>query len=341
MFTSHDVARLAGVSQSTVSYVMSGKRPISAETRRRVEEAIAELTYQPNAGARALASQRTQVIGLVAPFGAATDPGGILPFLEVIAAGVRARDHDLLVMTADEGADGLVRVAGRRIVDALVIMEVGAHDERIPVAAGLHVPVVLIGLPDDPRGLPCVDLDFELAGRLGVEELARSGSSEVVVLGHPQAVIDRDINYVRRFQSGAADAATRTGLPYRLVAPVEHGRAAIDAALNQALTPAAGTGGRPGLLVPHSATIAGVLRGLTDRGLEPGVDVDLVGLCTDTAAVALEPAVTNVSMEPRDVSRRAVSRLFALLAADEPAPAGPGTVELVPSCITRRETTRA
>ncbi|MEU4601960.1 LacI family DNA-binding transcriptional regulator [Kribbella sp. NPDC023972] len=66
--TSKDVAALAGVSQSTVSYVLSGKRPISAETRQRVEDAIAELTYQPNAGARALRGRRTNVVALVVRF---------------------------------------------------------------------------------------------------------------------------------------------------------------------------------------------------------------------------------------------------------------------------------
>src|SRR3954452_21456189 len=50
-FTSKDVARLAGVSQSTVSYVMTGKRPISESTRQRVLAAIEELTYEPNQGA--------------------------------------------------------------------------------------------------------------------------------------------------------------------------------------------------------------------------------------------------------------------------------------------------
>src|SRR6478735_8941173 len=85
-FTSKDVARLAGVSQSTVSYVMSGNRPISEGTRRRVLEAIEALTYQPNAGARALASQRTRVIGLmvVPVHGPGMDgvpDAGALPFI--------------------------------------------------------------------------------------------------------------------------------------------------------------------------------------------------------------------------------------------------------------------
>ena len=111
MVTSKDVARVAGVSQSTVSYVMSGRRPISEQTRRRVEAAIQQLTYQPNAGARALASQRTQVIGLVVPFEPNDDTTGLLPFIETIAACAREQDHDVLLVTADEGAAGLRRLA--------------------------------------------------------------------------------------------------------------------------------------------------------------------------------------------------------------------------------------
>ena len=59
MVTIGDVASRAGVSRSTVSYVLSGKRSISAETRRRIEDAIRELGFTPNAGARALAQGRT------------------------------------------------------------------------------------------------------------------------------------------------------------------------------------------------------------------------------------------------------------------------------------------
>src|SRR4051794_12142746 len=159
MVTSRDVARVAGVSQGTVSYVMSGRRSIWAAPRRRVEAAIEQLTYQPNAGARALASQRTQVIGLVVPFAPGADPTGLLPFIETIASCARAADHDVLLVTADEGPAGLTRLAGRRLCDAIVMMDIGAQDTRIPVAASLDIPVLLIGVPNDSSGLYCVDVD--------------------------------------------------------------------------------------------------------------------------------------------------------------------------------------
>ena len=67
MVTLADVARHAGVSASTVSYALSGKRSISDETRRRVERAVTDLGYHPNAGARALAGSRSHIIALVVP----------------------------------------------------------------------------------------------------------------------------------------------------------------------------------------------------------------------------------------------------------------------------------
>ena len=62
-----DVARRAGVSRSTVSYVLSGSRPISPETRRRVEQAIEELQFRPHAGARSIRSGRNGVIAMALP----------------------------------------------------------------------------------------------------------------------------------------------------------------------------------------------------------------------------------------------------------------------------------
>ncbi|WP_460808096.1 LacI family DNA-binding transcriptional regulator [Micromonospora zhanjiangensis] len=62
-----EIARRAGVSRSTVSYVLSGKRTVSEATRRRIQAVIDELDYRPNASARALKEGRTRTLGLVIP----------------------------------------------------------------------------------------------------------------------------------------------------------------------------------------------------------------------------------------------------------------------------------
>jgi DNA-binding LacI/PurR family transcriptional regulator len=333
-FTSRDVARVAGVSQSTVSYVMTGKRPISASTRRRVVAAIGGLTYEPNAGARALASQRTSVIGLVIPFGPAADTAGLLPFIETIANSARARDYDVLLVTADEGSAGLRRLAGRSLCDAIVLMDIQAHDDRIPVAASLRIPVILIGVPDDPGGLHCVDLDFPLAARMAVDELAATRHDRLVFLGYSAEVTNRDLNFVRRFLDSAQQAADRHGLTHKTIAPVEWGRAGADNAVERALVHRGQD--RLGLVVPHPESVQPVLHALTARGVVPGRDISVIGLCTDAIAAETEPPVSNVSVEPRDVSRRAMQTLFQLLESTEPAP--PPTIDLVSPRFTRRHT---
>jgi DNA-binding LacI/PurR family transcriptional regulator len=333
-FTSKDVARAAGVSQSTVSYVMSGKRPISERTRRRVLDAIEEMTYEPNAGARALASQRTNVIGLVVPFGPAADTTALLPFIETIASSARARDHEVLLATADGGSAGLRRLAGRSLCDAIVLMDILAHDERIPVAAALRVPVILIGVPQDSGGLPCVDLDFPMAAQMAVDELAATGHDRLVFLGYSAEITSRDLNFVRRFLDSAEAAAARHGIPHKTVAPVDWGRAAAQKAVDRVL--GGRRKGRLGLVVPHSMTIQPVLHALAARGVVPGRDISVIGLCTDAMAAETEPPLSNISTEPRDVSRRAMEALFQLL--DSTGPAAP-TIDLVSPRYTRRRTT--
>ena len=65
--TIRDVAARAGVTISTVSYALSGKRSVPADVRLRVQRAIEELDYQPNASARALRQQSTRTLGLLGP----------------------------------------------------------------------------------------------------------------------------------------------------------------------------------------------------------------------------------------------------------------------------------
>ena len=333
--TSRDVARLAGVSQSTVSYVMSGKRPISEDISAKVLAAIEQLTYEPNAGARALASQRTSVIGLVVPFGPGADSAGLLPFIENIARLARQRDHEVLLVTSDEGSEGLRRLVGRKLCDAVILMDIRRTDERVAVAAKLRVPIVLIGVPKDTAGLHCLDVDFAMGARLAVDELAAKGHDRILLIGHPAEAIAQDLNFVRRFADGAREAAERHGIDFGQVAPVEWGRAGARDAVERVLARWI-PGEHLGLLVPNSQSVQPVLHALAARGVVPGCDLSVIAVLTDAGAEETEPPVTNVSLEPRDVSRRAVETLFRLL---DPTQSGePQSVELLPPRLTRRET---
>lgn len=152
-----DVARHAGVSPSTVSYALSGKRPISDETRRRIQASIRELGYRPHAGARALASSRSNVLALVIPLRAGIHVPVVMQFAVSVVTTARRYDHDVLLLTQEEGEEGLHRVADTALVDALIVMDVQLHDPRLPLLRALERPSVLIGFPSDATGLTCVD----------------------------------------------------------------------------------------------------------------------------------------------------------------------------------------
>jgi len=332
--TSKDVARVAGVSQSTVSYVMSGKRPISEKTRRVVQDAIDELTYQPHAGARALASQRTNVIAVVMPFHSELSAHGLMAFAEEIALASRAHDYDVLMVTADEGPEGLRRVAGRALCDALVVMEVSRHDARAEVARSLALPTLFIGFPEAADDLHCIDFDFEEGARLLVSELVGAGARHVLVGGWRPDLTVRDINYYPRFRDSAVRCAADLGVPLDW-SSVSRGTAGVEAFVDTVVAMSATDGRPPGIVVVDN--VPEITNALARRGLLPGRDVDVVALVGHAEAESQHVPLTAVSTQPRDVSRRAMETLFDLLdSTDQP----PGAKHLVAAELTRRDSAR-
>ena len=143
MTTIHDVARVAGVSISTVSYALSGKRSVSVSTRRRIEDAVRELDYRPNAGARMLAGRRTYILAVTEPLRADTYAPAHMAFVLAVATAARRYDYDVLLLTQEEAAGGLRRVTSSRLVDAIVVLDVLTEDERADLVRTLDIPAVL------------------------------------------------------------------------------------------------------------------------------------------------------------------------------------------------------
>ncbi|WP_193103893.1 LacI family DNA-binding transcriptional regulator [Brachybacterium sp. FME24] len=207
--TSQDVARLAGVSQSTVSYVLTGSRPISESTRTRVEDAIDKLGYHPNSGARTLRSQRSGVIGLMVPE-ADADDGVLMVFIGAIAREAQRFGYDILLVTAQEGARGIHRVVRTGVCEALILMELGRHDERVAPVIDSGLPFVTIGKPDEfPQG-SVVDLDFEMLGQMVVERALEEQCDHLLLFGAPDR--KRHRNDVSRFLAGVEDGADEAEL---------------------------------------------------------------------------------------------------------------------------------
>jgi len=207
-----DVADHAGVSASTVSYVLSGKRSISEETAHRVRGSIAELGYRPNARAAALASRRANAIALVAPLRPDNNVPVLMQFIAAAAMAARARDHDVLLVTQEEGIAGLERVSRSSLVDAVIVMDVEIADRRIPMLTTLEIPAVMIGHPGRSQGISTIDLDMAAAAELAVQHLAELGHRSIAMLGSPSAVYERKSSYAFRFREGFERARGEFGI---------------------------------------------------------------------------------------------------------------------------------
>ncbi|MFE5294623.1 LacI family DNA-binding transcriptional regulator [Isoptericola sp. NPDC056618] len=331
MATIEDVAKAAGVSASTVSYVLSGKRSISAPTRRRVEQAIATLGYRPHAGARALASARTEVIGLMIPLRSGIDVPVIMQFAGGVVTRAREHAHDVLLLTQDD-LEGLERATNGSMVDALVVMDVEADDARIPILTRSRQPSVLVGLPRDASGLSCVDLDFEAAGRLAARHLAELGHRTVAMLGAPPEVVDRHTSYVDRVMRGFGEAAPEHGLDARVVA-CPGAPAEVARVVDELLADAPGTSG---LFVHNERALPHVLSRLRESGRAVPEDVSVIALCPEDVALAQAMPMTAIDLPASTIGSLAVDIVMGRLDDGRPAE----TRLLAPVLTTRGSTAR-
>lgn len=329
--TSRDVATRAGVAQSTVSAVLSGKRAVAAATKARVEAAMLDLGYEPNAGARTLRTSRTNVVALVVHLEAGVDAAETVPYIDTIIEEARHQDYDVVLSTTREGPEGIVRLARRSICDAFILMDITPGDERVAAVATLGKPVVLIGRPDDARGVDVVDFDTRRAAEMLVDELAASGHAHVVVLGEVEG--QERLRFVTEFQEGARDRAAAQGLGLTVVDRASRTWEAVRDVGDELL---AHRDDRLGIIARTQRDMDWIVRLLQMRGLVPGRDVSLVCMCPDEAAQVHPRPVTNVSPRPRELSQLAMRLLFARLDGDS----SPARLELVePDGVVRRATT--
>ncbi|MGW0519607.1 LacI family DNA-binding transcriptional regulator [Crossiella sp. NPDC003009] len=305
MVTIADVARHAGVAPSTVSYVLTGRRSISAQTRSKVAESIRQLGYRPLSGRRTLSTSRTNVVALVLPLRRGAYLPVLMRFVTSAIAEARRHELDVLVVTADQGAQGLRRVAGSAQVDGFLVMDVELDDERVPLLRQLAQPSVLIGHPATTNGLTCVDLDFEAAAARCVDHLADLGHRYIGFLGAPSVVYQRNTGYAQRTMAGFGAAAMRRGIASTAL-PAEDDYESVLICTRALLRaqPA-----MTALVVHNEAALGWVASSLRALGRRVPEDVAVVAICPDELADQL--FLTSVRLPAEELARQAVDLLVA------------------------------
>ena len=302
MATLHDVARHAGVSPMTVSRVVNGTGPVSPERRVRVERALADLGYVPNAVARNLRTKRSDTVGLVLP-------DMTNPFFTTLAQGVetalREAGVSLLLTNTDEREEEerrIVPVLLQHQVDGLLIVPAADGAEAVRLCRDQGVPVVLVDRRSDVDDGDVVRSDAET----GSLELGRL----LVGLGHRQTAVLTGPGAVRTAVdrvTGFSCAFKEAGLP----APaVEHGRFTIESGVAMARSAMARDPRPTALFAANNFIAIGVMHALDGLGLRVPEDVALVAFDDLPSAMITFPFFTVAAQPAFEMGQRAVAMLL-------------------------------
>lgn len=331
MPTIKDVAERAGVSVSTVSYALSGKRRISAETRDRVQAAIHALGYRPHAGAQALASRRSQILALVMPAADYFSVSVGMAFVTAVTTAARGYGYDVLLMTADEGDEGLRRITHSALADGVLPMEVEVEDSRVTTIRELGIPAALLGQPADPQGLPWVDLDFTAAGALCVEHLARLGHRRVGLLGPNAGAYERGLGYALRTLRATRDAAARhsVSLVAERTGPV---RREVARSIRRLL---AASPAISALVVYDQEALATVEEVLATDGVRVPGDLSVLAVAAESTARHASPSLSFVDLPVAAMAEHAVALVVGAISGTPAEPV------LLPPVLNERGSTAA
>jgi DNA-binding LacI/PurR family transcriptional regulator len=308
--TSADVAARAGVSRTTVSFVLNNRADaaISPQTRRRVREAAERLGYQVNVPARQLAAGTSQTIALVlraSPEHLTAD--ALLPdTLRGLTSAARGQDFRVLVEPLADGGRSYIDLVLSRRVDGVIFSGPRRDDDALR-APPPGVPIVLQGSLDGSP-VPSVDIDNRTAARTAVEHLIGLGHRRIACITNAPlvstAASDRAAGY-----RDALDAAAITSQPALLIEG-DHDAASGKAAMRTLLSSAP-----PEAVFVASDTVAfGVIDALREAGLRVPADISVVGFDDIALAAFSDPPLTTIRVPAFDIGAVAGRVLLDLVA---------------------------
>ncbi len=311
MATMQEVAQRAGVSVSTVSYTLSGTRPVSAATRSRILAAMTELGFQPNAFARGLASRRSNVIALIYPAAERGLGGTVAEFVDAAARTARGRGYHLVLWPFGMDQAAQIRDLARQgLADGILLMEVALDDPRVECLQEAGVQYTMIGRTRRPEGRPWVDIDFERTTHDAVAHLAALGHTRIGFINHSRASLDEGYGPTIRAQEGFEQAMRARGLT-PLSRHVDEspraGRVATAAML-------AAEPGLTALITMNEMATFGVVAELAQRGLAVPADLSILSIVTSPGVGDMTyPPLTTMHAPGAELGRLGVEKLLSLL----------------------------
>ncbi len=310
--TSHDVARLAGVSRTTVSFVLNNVPgvSISEATRQRVQEAARQLNYHPDSAGRKLASGKACAMGLVLrqnPEQVFADAFLVQVVLGVEQAAAQQGFHVLLKPVAPDDKDGYARLIQENHVDGIILSGPRQDDEEILHLHSQGVPIVLMGqLPGSH--IPYVDIDAVAGAATAVRHLTENGHRQIGL------ITNAPLSYTSAQQrrQGYLQALSESGLTpdETLIRQGNYtpasGYEAMQALLARTPLPTA-------VFVASDVVAMGAIQAIKQAGMRIPEDIAVVGFDDIPLAAYYDPPLTTIRLPAFGLGWAAGERLARLI----------------------------
>lgn len=306
--TMRDVAKLAGVSQPTVSRVLNRKDTtiaISDETIEKVMAAVEQLSYTPNLMARGLRTQQTQMISVMI---ADISNSFYHPIARSIHDVAREHNFDVLIANSDhlyENEKHFCEAVIRRPVDGVIMVPIHLTDDDFTEFLTQNIPLVVLGHHVTHPNVDVVMADDEKAIYDATKWLIEEkGHTKIGYLGVPDYYPPGPRRF-RGFMRALADAGLTVKSEHIIESDftLEGGRVAAQQLLQCEELPTV-------LVVLNDLMAIGVMLRLQDAGLRVPEDIAVLGFDDIPETTIVRPALTTIAQDPRDLGQKLAHALF-------------------------------
>jgi len=327
------VARAAGVSIATVSYVLNnGPKPVHPDTRARVLERMRDLNYRPNAVARGLARRRTDAIGVL--FGMIEPQIVTNPYAATVLEGILLAASDLgrnvtLLTRPWTGAESCAGACGDRSTDGLLLVAPRMGSDMLPALSALGMPLVVVSGRGTDYGVTSVDIDNRAGAALAAQHLLDLGHRRIAhLLG--DAALPPVAKRLEGFRETMAAAGATP--PEELILP---GRYSVQSGYDRAARLLHSSRPPTAVFAGNDVIALGVLQAASEAGVPVPARLSVVGFDDVPQAALTHPPLTTIRQPLRDIGHLATRMLVRIIEGMGEAPAH---IEVPPELILRGTT---
>ncbi len=310
-----DVARKAGVSRTTVSFVLNNApgKIIPEETRQRILHAARELAYRPDELARKLAMTKHHAIGLyVSHTHSFYADAYIIRFVEGMATVLNRYRFQLVIESLRVEESRYLQMARSDGLEGIILINLHGQDEGLNQLMDSGFPLVVIGRVGDP-GVPQVDIDNLVASQEVVTHLADLGHRRIGMITHAPLVFSAARERLDGYRRALEDRGLERREEWVRIGDFseESGYAEMQRLLALPDPPTA-------VFAGNDMVAFGAMKAAKDAGLRIPADVSLAGFDDDFLSRYLNPPLTTMSLPAASLGARAAKHLIQLLVNELP-----------------------